>query len=562
MPPTSFRTVSALLFSLLPMPAWPAAAPAEGRSPGIAELRRDAARFAPVSLRADLSALPASERRALGKLVAAARIMDALFFRQVWAGNPSLLAELAQDRTPLGAARIEAFLRNKGPWDRLEGDRTFVPGAPARPGAGSFYPPGAKKDEVQRWLDGLAPVEREVATGFFTVVRRRPDGQFVSVPYALEYQGELARAAELLREAAEETGDASLRTFLRARADAFLSNDYYASDLAWMRLDSAIEPTIGPYEVYEDRWFAAKAAFEAVLGVRDETETEKLARFSAELQGIEDVLPIDPTLRNPRLSAQAPIRVVNEIFAAGDAATGAVPAAFALPNDERIVREMGAKRVMLKNVQEAKFRAVLRPIAGIVLAPADRARVTFEAFFTYVLMHELAHGLGPQETRSRGVTVRAELEETYGALEEAKADVVGLFALQMLIDEGKVDRAMERELYPTFVASAFRSLRFGPDSAHAQGTALQLNWLLDAGAISLRRDGTYAVHPARVREAVVSLAREIMTIQANGDRDGARALLARMAVVRPQVRRTLDRFAQIPVDIAPRFVTAEALEPR
>lgn len=551
-----------ILAALAVAPALPSAAPppAPARtSPGLAELRRADARFAKVVLRADLSRLPAAERRALAKIVEAAKVMDSIYLRQVWAGNAGTLVELARDPSALGRARLGAFLRNKGPWDRLDGDRPIVPGVPEKPAGANFYPAGATKDEVQAWLDGLAPTEREAALGFFTVIRRRPEGGFAAVPYAVEYQGELARAAGFLKEAAQETLDPTLRDFLLARAEAFERNDYRASDLAWMRLDSAVEPTIGPYEVYEDRWFSAKAAFEAFVTLRDEAETAKLARFSAELQGIEDVLPIDPMLRNPKLGALAPIRVVNEIYASGDAATGVTTAAFNLPNDEEVVKEAGSKRVMLKNVQEAKFRHVLRPIAAVVLSPADRARVTFDAFFTHILMHELVHGLGPQDVHGKGTAVRAALEESHGALEEAKADVGGLFALQKLLGEGKVDRAMERTLYPTFVASAFRSLRFGIDSAHGRGMALQLNWFLDAGAVSVRKDGTWAVDAGRMKEAVVSLTREIMTIQGNGDREAARALLDRMAVLRPEVRRTLARLGKIPVDVAPRFATAEAL---
>jgi hypothetical protein len=484
--------------------------------------------------------------------------MDALFLRQVWSGNEALLLCLAADRTPLGAARLAAFLRNKGPWDRLDGDAPFVPGVPPKPAGAGFYPGDATKDEVERWLAGLAPPERAAAAGFFTTIRRTPAGGLAAVPYAVEYQGELGRAAELLREAAGATADASLRTFLEARAAAFLSNDYQASDVAWMKLDAAVEPTVGPYEVYEDGWLAAKAAFEAFVGVRDEAETAKLARFGAELQGIEDALPIDPALRNPRLGAMAPIRVVNEVFAAGDAASGVTTAAYNLPNDERVVREMGTKRVMLKNVQEAKFERVVLPIARLALAPADRRNVAFDAFFTHILMHELVHGLGPHAV-SGGGTVRAALGDTYGALEEAKADVGGLFALQKLLDDGKIDPRMGKTLYPTFVASALRSLRFGLGEAHGRGMALQLNWLLDAGALAPRPDGTVAIDEAKARAAAVSLTREIMTIQARGDRAAAEALLARLGVVRPEVRRVLDRLAKVPVDVAPRFVTAEAI---
>jgi hypothetical protein len=562
--PLAAAALSAAAVSVTAVPAAAASAPS-ARFPGPAELRRADARYAPVELRVDLSKLPESERRALARLVEAARVMDALFLRQVWAGNEPLLVELAQDRSPLGQARLAALLRNKGPWDRLEhGEPAFLPGVPEKPAAANFYPAGASKEEVERWIAGLAPDAKAAATGFFTTVRRAPGGGLVAVPYALEYQGDLARAAELLREAAAATADAGLRRFLEARAQAFVSNDYYASDVAWMQLDAAVEPTIGPYEVYEDGWFNAKAAFEAFIAVRDDAETAKLQRFAGELQGIEDALPVDAAMKNPKLGAMAPIRVVNQLFAAGDAAKGVQTAAYNLPNDERIVREMGSKRVMLKNVQEAKFAKVLLPIADVVLGKADRAAVAFDPFFTHILMHELLHGLGPHEitVNGRKTTVRAELGDTYSALEEAKADVSGLFALQKLLDEGKLDRAMQRTLYPTFLASAFRSIRFGVGEAHGRGMALQLSWFLDAGAIAPRPDGTFAIDAARMRDAVVSLTREIMTIQGRGDRAAARALLERMAVVRPEVQRVLERLSGIPVDIAPRFVTAEVLTQR
>ncbi|MCM2335095.1 MAG: hypothetical protein NDI82_14265 [Anaeromyxobacteraceae bacterium] len=545
--------------------AAPGAAAPPATFPDAAALARREARYAPVALTVDLSALPPQERQALARLVEAARLMDALFLRQAWAGNEALLAELAADPSPLARARLGALLRNKGPWDRLEGAAPFLPGVGEKPAAANFYPAGATKAEVEAWLAALPAAEQAAAAGFFTVVRREPAGRLVAVPYSVEYQGELALAAALLEEAARLTADPALRAFLTARAAAFRTNDYRPSDVAWMRLDGAIEPTIGPYEVYEDGWFAAKAAFEAFVGVRDDAETAKLARFSAELQGIEDALPIDPHLKNPRLGGLAPIRVVNELFAAGDAARGVTTAAYNLPNDEVVLKEMGSKRVMLKNVQQAKFDKVLLPISRVALSPLQRDRVAFDAFFTHILMHELVHGLGPHEVAAAGAppaTVRARLGDAYGAIQEAKADVGGLFALQKLLDEGKLDKGMQATLYPTFLASAFRSLRFGLDEAHGKGMALQLNWFMDAGAVWVLKDGTFAIDPPKMRAAVVSLTRELMHLQARGDRAAALALLERLAVVRPPVRRALDRLQGVPVDIAPRFVTAEALTRR
>jgi hypothetical protein len=537
-----------LLLMTLAAPAW--AAPLADE----ASLRKTAAKFAPVELSVDLSKLSANEQKVLGKLVAAAKIMDALYLRQVWAGNEPLLLDLLNDASPLGKARLHLFLTFKGPWNRLEHDAPFVPGIGAKPAEANFYPSGATKTAVEAWMKSISPAEKTQAGGFYTTVRRAPSGGFVTVPYSLEYQGELAHAADLLREASALADDATLRKFLSSRADAFVSNDYYASDVAWMQLGSRVEPTIGPYEVYEDEWFNAKAAFEAFINVRDDAETEKLAKFSSELQDIENHLPIDPKLRNPKLGASAPIRVVNEIYCAGDASHGVQTAAYNLPNDERIEKELGTKRVMLKNVQEAKFEKVLRPISKVALS--DGKNVAFDVFFTHILMHELMHGLGPHLVN--GHTTRELLQETYSALEEAKADISGLFAMQLLVDKGVLPKAMEKTMYNTYLASSFRSIRFGATEAHARGQALQLNWLLDKGGVTVAKDGTFAVDPAKIKAAVASLTREIMTIQGRGDRAAAHELL-NLAVVRPPVQAILDRLKEVPVDIEPRFVTADKL---
>jgi hypothetical protein len=528
------------------------------------QLETMAARFAPVDIGADLRALPPNERQALARLIEAARIVDGLFLRQSWAGNESLLMELLGDVSPRGRARLHYFLINKGPWSRLDLDAPFIPGLPAKPGGANFYPAGATRDEVEAWHRTLTEAARAQATGFFTTVRRGPDGTFMTVPYSLEYQGELALMSALLKEAAQLTVQPTLKTFLSKRAEALLSNDYRASDVAWLELDASIEPTIGPYEVYEDEWFNAKAAFEAFITVRDEAETAKLKRFAGELQWLEDHLPIDPALRNPKLGALAPIRVVDVIFSAGDGNRGVQTAAYNLPNDERTVAEKGSKRVMLRNTQEAKFRKVLVPVSQVALAPADHASLSFEAFFTHILMHELMHGLGPHNITvgGRATTVRQELKDAYSSLEEAKADISGLWALQQLIDKGVIDKSIEKGLYTTFLASAFRSIRFGLSEAHGKGIALQLNYLLDHGSFKVAADGTFGVDPARIKEGVTALTREIMTLQARGDSALARDMLARLAVVRPPVQQVLDRLRAVPVDVEPRFVTAEELTRR
>ncbi len=390
------RRLPALLFSSPSRPR-----PRGADVPDEARLRAMTARFAPVDIGADVSALPESERRALVKMIEAARVLDGLYLRQVWGGNEALLLDLLADRSPLGQARLHAFLLDKGPWSSLDHGAPFLPGVPAKPEEANFYPAGATKAEVEAWMKGLPEAERAAAQGFFTTIRRAPDGKLVAVPYSVEYQGELARAAELLREAAAATTQPTLKAFLEKRAAAFLSNDYYASDVAWMELDASLEPTIGPYETYDDGWFGYKAAFEAFIAVRDEKETAKLARFSSELQWLEDRLPIDPAFRNPKLGGMAPIRVVDVVFSSGQGNSGVQTAAYNLPNDEKVVAEKGAKRVMLKNTQKAKFERVLVPISKVALAPADQPNVDFEVFFTHILMHELMHGLGPGNIRVR-----------------------------------------------------------------------------------------------------------------------------------------------------------------
>jgi hypothetical protein len=526
----------------------------------IARLNKMAERFAPTEIAADVSKLSSADRQVLAKLVQASKIMDALFLRQAWAGNEAMLLDLVRDETPVGRARLHYFLINKGPWSRLDHNEPFVAGAPARPEAANFYPADATKADIERWIASLPAAERARATGFFTVVRR--SGQsFTLVPYSLEYQAELSQAAALLREAAALATEPTLKAYLTKRADAFLSNDYYDSDVAWMDLKGAIEPTIGPYEVYEDEWFNAKAAFESFITVQDEAETAKLQKFAGELQDIENHLPIDPKYRNPKLGGSAPIVVVNEIFAAGDANHGVQTAAFNLPNDERVVSEKGSKRVMLKNVQDAKFARILTPISKVVLTPADQKDLSFDAFFTHILVHELMHGLGPHNITvgGRKTTVRQELKETYSAIEEAKADISSLFAIQHLIDKGVLPKALERQLYTTFLASTFRSIRFGVNEAHGRGIAIQLNYLTDKGAVTVAADGTFAVDPVKAREAVAGLTHDIMTLQAEGNYAGAKDLRDRLGVVRPAVQKALDRLLNVPTDIEPRFTTAEML---
>jgi peptidase M49-like protein len=533
----------------------------EPRMPPPADLQRMAARFAPTEITADVSHLSPNDRKVLAKLVDASKIIDALFLRQVWSGNEAMLLELVADQTPEGRARLHYFLINKGPWDRLDHHRPFVPGAPKKPEGANFYPEGAAKAELERWLQGLSESERAQANGFFTTIRRGRNGGFTAVPYSVEYQNEVTRIATLLREAAALASEPTLKAFLTKRADAFLSNDYYDSDVAWMELKGAIEPTIGPYEVYEDEYFNYKAAFESFITIQDEAESAKIQKFSGQLQEIENRLPIDPKYRNPKIAGMAPLVVVDEIFAAGDANRGVQTAAFNLPNDERVLKEKGAKRVMLKNVQDAKFAKTLVPISKVVLGGSDQQSLAFEAFFSQIVVHEMMHGLGPHNitVNGRETTVRKEMKEASSFLEEAKADISSLYALQFMIDKGVLPKSLQDTLYTTFLASCFRSIRFGIAEAHGKGIAVQLNYLLDQGGFVVKPDGTFAVDTGKIKEGVIGLTHDIMTIQAEGNYQKAKELGDRLGVVRPPVQKLLDKLNEVPVDIEPHFTTAEKL---
>src|SRR5579871_1655913 len=454
--------------------------------PDLAQLKQMSARFAPVQLKYEESGLSAGDRKALPKLVEAAKVLNGLFMDQLWSGNRALYESLQKDSSPLGKERLHYFWLNKGPWSDLDGHTAFLPGVPERkPLGANFYPQDMTREEFEAWSKTLPAAERQQAEGFFTVIRRT-GGKLNAVPYSKAYGADLEKAAHLLREAAALTDNASLRKFLTLRADAFLSNDYYASDVAWMDLDAPLDITIGPYETYNDELFGYKAGFEAYVTLRDDRETAKLKTFADHIQEIENNLPEDPKYRNPKIGALAPIRVVNEMLATGDGAHGVRTAAFNLPNDERIVRAMGSKRVMLKNVQEAKFSKTLEPIAKRVLSAADQPDLSFDWFFSHILAHEMTHGIGPQ------TNVRQALKELHAAIEEAKADVTGLFMLQYFFDH-KLMPASERQLYTTYLASSFRTLRFGVHEAHGKGMALQFNYLTDKGAFIAKPDGTYAV---------------------------------------------------------------------
>ncbi len=531
------------------------------KSTGDPELAKKISRFSPTVLTADTAKLSANDRTALSKIIVAAKLMDPLFLRQVWSGNEALYQKLLADKSVVGQQRLHYFLINDGPWSRLDNNEPFIDGVPKeKPPNANYYPDDMTKEEFNTWVQGLSESEKQKATGFFWLIRRGPDGKLMTVPYSQAYREFLEPAAKLLREAAQLTSNMTLKNFLDTRATAFGSDDYYSSDVAWMDLDAPIEVTIGPYETYEDELFSYKAAFEAYVTLRDEAESAKLAKFSQYLQELENNLPMDAAYRNPKLGAASPIRVVNEVFSSGEGNSGVQTAAFNLPNDERVVKEKGSKRVMLKNVQEAKFNKTLVPISQVVLDPAQRSALSFESFFTHILAHELMHGLGPHNINVGGqeTTVRKQLKELYSAIEEAKADITGLWALQYLIDKGVVEKAMEHSLYTTYLASSFRSVRFGTTEAHGKGVAMQFNYLTDEGAFKFNdRTGTFSVDQSKIKEAVRKLTHDILTLQAEGSYEKAKAMLDKYGIIRPPMKAALDRLGDVPVDIEPIFPLAK-----
>ena len=524
-------------------------------------LKEKIKRFAPTEIKGDVSKLSADDSKALEKLIEASKYMDSLYLRQVWSGNVDLLHKLQTDKSSKGKEQFHYFRINMSPWSGIDHQEPFIEGVPnPRPPGANFYPEDMTKEQFHNWVTKLSEVEQKKATGFFYTMRRDDRGNLENIPYSDEYRDLLEPAAELLKEAAALTDNPSLKNFLTKRADAFLSNDYYASDVAWMDLDSPIEPTIGPYEVYMDDLFNYKAAFEAFITLRNDIETKKLEKFSSYLQEIENNLPIDPKYRNPKLGESSPIRVVDLVVTGGESRAGVQTAAFNLPNDEKVTAEKGSKRVMLKNVQEAKFKKVLMPISKIAIDKSQQSLISFEPFFTHILAHELMHGLGPHNITMDGkqTTVRQAMKDLSSAFEEAKADISGLFLLQYLIDKGNIEKQFEKQMYVTYLASSFRSIRFGIKEAHGKGMALQFNYLMDEGAFNYNENtNKFSVNFEKIKDAMKKLTSEIMTIQAEGSYDKAKTMLDKYAVMNPMMQKVLDKLTDIPVDIAPHYPLAE-----
>jgi hypothetical protein len=524
----------------------------EERFAVVSDIVERRAQFVEQSLDADVSHLSAGDREALKHLVAAARAVDEIFRLQAWAGNPGFAPEVAALEGEGAEAARDYYRIMYGPWDRLVHHEPFL-GSRAHPDGAGYYPEDMTAGEFEAWLEAH-PWDREAFTSLFTLIRRDGDG-LIAVPYSVAYREQLEAAAGELMAAAEATDNESLRRFLELRAEAFMTDDYYESDKAWMDLDSDIEVVIGPYETYEDSLFGYKAAFESFVCVAQPEDSARLEVFKSQLPFLERNLPIPDEHKNFDRGSESPIRVVDELFIAGDTCAGVQTIAFNLPNDERVREEKGSKKVLLKNIMRAKYDAVLTPIAGRVLPEDEASRIAFDAFYQFTLHHELSHGIGPGQITidGRDTEVRLELRELYSAFEEAKADVLGIYDIYALVESGVMSSEILNNLPWTYTAGMFRTTRFGVAEAHGLGMVLQANYLLEKGAVELTEDGRFRPVPEFFEEAFRDLAHELLMIQALGDYEGALDLVERYGSVHPAMAEAIANLTDLPVDIDPSF---------
>jgi hypothetical protein len=509
--------------------------------------------YAPVEIGVPWNLISKEDRPVLEHLYYAARIMDELFLRQVCGKNVEMRTKLMKDSN---SANMRFFRINFGPWDRLASDEPVLCDRPKPPGA-TFYPADMTRDEFEAWIKAH-PQNKDAFEGTFTVIRRDDAGGLKAVPYSEEHRELLTKAAEHLKKAAALTKNESLARFLNTRADAFFSNDYFESDMAWMDVaDNVIDVTIGPYEVYEDNLFNFKAAFEAFVCVRDPEESAKLDGLKSYILKMEKNLPIEDRHKNLDRGVESPISVVDLVFSAGDTKAGVQTLAFNLPNDERVHEAKGSKKVMLRNICHAKFDKILMPIAEQLIAKEQLPKVTFDAYFNHILLHEFSHGLGPLFiTLEDGTETTAQkaLREAHSAIEEAKADVVGQYNVYYLIDDGFFPRRLTEETAVTYLAGFFRSVRFGIDSAHGRANMLAFNYFKKKGAyVQDPSTGAWSVDLGRIRDAVKAFSHDVLTLQALGDYEGAKKFIETYGTMGDEVKASLAKLEGVPVDIEPRF---------
>jgi hypothetical protein len=496
--------------------------------------------YTPVRLSADLSHLSAGQREMIGLLIAASDIMDDLFWQQAYGDRDELLDAIDH-------ADTREFARiNYGPWDRLDGDRSFVSGVGEKPKGANFYPPDMTRAEFEA-------ADLEGKSSLYSILRRDADGALRVLRYSEAYADELGRAAELLRQASQLAEDEDFAGYLRMRAAALLSDDYQPSDLAWMDMKSnPIDVVIGPIETYEDKLFGAKAAFESYVLIKDLEWSARLARYTDFLPALQEGLPVSAEYKAEVPGTDSDLNAYDVVYYAGDCNAGSKTIAINLPNDEQVQAQKGTRRLQLKNAMRAKFDEILVPISEVLIAEDQRKYITFDAFFANTMFHEVAHGLGIRNTLDGSGTVREALQDTASAIEEGKADILGLYMITSLHEQGELGDTTLEEYYVTFMASIFRSVRFGASSAHGRANMVRFNFFQDAGAF--RRDpasGLYSIDMDAMQKAMTELSRKLLTLQGDGDYAGVQQLLAELGIVRPGLAADLQRLAdaEIPVDV-------------
>lgn len=515
------------------------------------EIKEKLAKFKPIEIKWDGSALEPWEKEVLKEIKNAEAIIDELFLLQVHRKNLEWLNSIKDPEVK------EYFLINFGPWDRLDENKPFW-GISVKPKGASFYPEDMSKEEFESFVKNLPEEEQKEFKSYFTVIVRE-GRNLKAVPYSIYYESHLKKLSEVLMRAAELSESESLKKFLKSRAESFLSNDYFQSDTDWMDVkDTNLEITIGPYETYEDELLGLKASFEAFVGIINGEETEKLKFVEEHLKELDGNLPYPKDFKGVQKGLSSPIKVIDLVFSAGDTKAGIQTIAFNLPNDERVVAQKGSKKVMLKNVIEAKYEAILTPIANALLEPEMQRFVSRDAFFNEVLFHEVSHGLGPgiiYLPDGKETTVRESLKDLYSFLEEAKADVASLYLIDYLVENKKLPTVFKEESPATYLASMFRSLRFGIGEAHGKGVLLQFNWLYEKGAILRSQEGRYILNLEKFREGMKTILEKIIHLQAKGDWQGVKELSEKYTNPPEFLIKDLEKLKEIPVDIKPVYST-------
>ena len=513
------------------------------------------AKIARIDMNVDTSFLSAEEKKVVNLLIKASDLMSQIYLRQTSAANPEVRAQIAaMPAGPKRDALLDMFDLHFGPWDTLAEDHAFF-GRARRPAGAGFYPADLSRAQFDAYLAGH-PDQKAALTDPYTVVKRDGD-RLVAVPYSEAYREWLEPAAKLLEEAAATTSNPTLKRFLNLRAKAFRSNDYYESELAWMDLSGTpIEIAIGPYEVYTDKLYGAKTAFESFLTIKNPEESAALDKYKRYLRDMEANLPVEERFKNFQRGFASPIVVAEQIRGGGDNVPGVQTVAFNLPNDERVREAKGAKKVILANVLGAKFDRILQPMAAKVLVPDQAGLVVKKYMELETLFHELSHSLGPGSITvdGRKTNVSAELKELNSALEEGKADIMGVWNILFMMEKGELPATEEPQLWVTYFAGIFRAMRFGIDEAHGQGAAMQYGYLREKGAFAWDETAhRYRIDDARMRAGLRDLIADVVRLQGTGDYAGTKAFIARYAKLDDNAEAVIEGLNSIPVDIQPKY---------